>query len=169
MTDFEQLVLPHLDAAYTVARYLLRDEHAAQDVVQDAFLRALRHFDGYRGDNARAWLLAIVRNCCATWREKERSDAGTVAFDERAHSESQEDARPDVLVLRATSAEAVHRALDSLPRDAAEILVLREIEGLSYKEIALVIGAPIGTVMSRLARARKRLQDLLATEARDAG
>lgn len=169
MTDFEQLVLPHLDAAYTVARYLLRDEHAAQDVVQDAFLRALRHFDGYRGDNARAWLLAIVRNCCATWREKERRDAGTVAFDERAHSESQEDARPDVLVLRATSAEAVHRALDSLPRDAAEILVLREIEGLSYKEIALVIGAPIGTVMSRLARARKRLQDLLATEARDAG
>ena len=166
--DFEALLLPHLDAAYTVARYLLRDDDAAQDVVQESYLRALRHFGGFRGDNAKAWLLTIVRNCCATWRANERRDANTIEFDERAHSESQEDARPDVLVLRASAAEAVRRAVRDLPREFAEVIVLREIEGMSYSDIALVIGAPIGTVMSRLSRARKRLQTILGTEARDA-
>ena len=167
--SFEEIVLPHLDAAYTLARYLLRDEQAAQDVVQDAFLRAIRHFDGYRGANARAWLLAIVRNCCATWRDKERSEHAFVEFDEREHSGAQEESTPEIFLMRSNTAESFRRALDSLPREARETLVLRDVQGLSYEEIALTLGTPIGTVMSRLARARKRMQAALCQELRDAG
>ena len=162
-------MLPHLDAAYTVARYLLRDEQAAQDAVQEAFLRAIRHFDGYRGANARAWLLAIVRNCCATWRSKERAERAFVAFDEHEHSAAQEEATPELFLMRASDAESVRRALDALPREAKEVILLREVEDLSYQEIALTLGVPIGTVMSRLARARQRMQAILRQELRDAG
>ena len=161
--------MPHLDAAYTVARYILRDEHDAQDVVQEAFLRAIRHFDGYRGANARGWLLSIVRNCCATWRGKERMEADLVEFDEREHGGTADAATPDIFLMRAGSADAFDRALDSLPRDAREILVFRHVQELSYREIALTMGIPIGTVMSRLSRARKRMQVLLRQEYRDAG
>ena len=161
--------MPHLDVAYTLARYLLRDEHAAQDVVQEAFLRAIRHFDGYRGANARAWLLAIVRNCCATWHGKERLESGFVEFDEREHSGAQEDATPEIFLMRSSAAESFRRALDSLPREAREVLVLRDVEEMSYQEIALTLGIPMGTVMSRLARARKRMQAVLRQELRDAG
>ena len=161
-------MLPHLDAAYTVARYLLRDEHAAQDVVQEAFLRAIRHYDGYRGANARAWLLAIVRNCCATWHGKERAESGHVEFDERDHSEAGEET-PELFLVRWDTGDSFRRALDSLSREAREILVLRHVQELSYREIALTMGIPIGTVMSRLGRARKRMQVLLRQELRDAG
>ena len=163
---FETVVLPHLDAAYTLARYLMRDEDSAQDVVQEAFLRALRHFDGYRGESARAWLLAIVRNCCVTWREQARRQSGFVEYDEREHvREDQEEATPEIHLLRSTAADAFQRALDALPSEAREMLVLREVEGLSYHEIAIALAVPIGTVMSRLSRARQRMRTLLRHEA----
>ena len=156
---FETVALPHLDAAYTLARYLTRDDQAAQDVVQEAYLRALKYFDRYRGGDARAWVLAIVRNTSHTWRS--RAGEPPVEFDERVHSESVEEHTPEAALLRAADRAMVRRALGQLPLELRETIVLREIQGLSYKEIADVAGIPIGTVMSRLSRARKRLEQLL--------
>jgi RNA polymerase sigma-70 factor (ECF subfamily) len=166
--SFEGVVLPHLDAAYTLARYLLRDEQAAQDAVQESFLRALRHFSGYRGENARAWLLTIVRHCCATARTRRRREGAFVEFDERQHSEHVESSTPELHLVRTDAADTFRRALDSLSPHDREVLILREVEDLSYEEIAMAIGAPIGTVMSRLSRARKRMQALVLRESRDA-
>jgi RNA polymerase sigma-70 factor (ECF subfamily) len=166
--SFETVVLPHLDAAYTLARYLLRDEAAAEDAVQESFLRALRHFSGYRGANARAWLLTIVRHCCSTMRSRRRREADFVEFDERQHSEQIESMTPELHLVRATATNEFQRALDSLSTNDREVLILREVEDLSYEEIALAIGAPIGTVMSRLSRARKRMQAFVIRESRDA-
>ena len=156
---FEAVALPHLDAAYTLARYLLRDDAAAQDVVQEAYLRALKYFDRYRGGDARAWVLAIVRNTSHTWRKHQ--GGRSVEFDERVHSESAEEHTPEAALLRAADREMVRRALDRLPAELREVIVLREIQGQRYKEIAAVAGIPIGTVMSRLSRARARLERLL--------
>ena len=156
---FEAVALPHLDAAYTLARYLMRDDAAAQDVVQEAFLRALKYFDRYRGGDARAWVLAIVRNTSHTWRKRQGEHA--VEFDEHVHSESVEEHTPEAALLRAADRAMVQQALDQLPLELREVIVLREIQGLSYKEIAAVAGIPIGTVMSRLSRARARLEQLL--------
>lgn len=160
---FEAVALPHLDAAYTLARYLMRDDAAAEDVVQEAFLRALKYFDRYRGGDARSWILAIVRNTSHTWRK--RHGRPVVEFDERVHSESVESHTPEAVLLRAADREMVRRALDRLPLELREVIVLREIQGLSYKEIAAVAGTPIGTVMSRLSRARARLEQLLGAPA----
>lgn len=167
--SFEEVVLPHLDAAYTVARYLLRDDQAAQDAVQEAFLRALRHFGGFRGGNERAWLLTIVRHCCATAHRHSRRERAFVEFDEREHSGHLEAVTPELLLVHADASDSMQRALDRLPPHYREVLVLREIENFSYEEIALAIGAPMGTVMSRLSRARKRLQAMVHGESRDAG
>ena len=160
---FEAAVLPHLDSAYTLARYLTRDTHDADDVVQEAYLRALRYFGGYRGGDARAWMLTIVRNTFHTWRRREgrgRED-GVLEFDEDRHSAAVEDAHPGALLDAALDREALERALDRLPTEYRETLVLRELEGMSYKEIGAVVGVPVGTVMSRLARGRDRLRRLL--------
>jgi RNA polymerase sigma-70 factor (ECF subfamily) len=173
MTDgslqrFERVVLPHLDDAYTLARYLLRDEHDAQDVVQEASLRALRYFEGYSGGDARAWLLAIVRNCSRTWRKRHRFDERTVPFDEAADISTSEADAPDVAAVQASEQARVQHAIDSLPDEFREVIVLREVQDLSYREIGDIVGVPIGTVMSRLARARKRLAVLLEIDAREA-
>lgn len=168
---FREVVLPHLDAAYNLARFLTRDADAADDIVQDAFLRAFRSFDGYRGGDARAWLLAIVRNCARTWaNDRLRDRARCEPLDDPAHAEerpereaeSREFCDPDALtpeaaILRNGEAAFLRRAIETLPGDFREVLVLREFEGLSYREIAEIIAAPIGTVMSRLARARTML------------
>jgi RNA polymerase sigma-70 factor, ECF subfamily len=164
---FEAIVLPHLDAAYTLARYLTRHEHDAQDVVQDAYLRALKYFDGFRGAEAqdgRAWLLTIVRNTAFNWRRRYRQEASTAEFDEQLHSGSVEDVHPDAALSDASARESLHQAIDRLPAEFREVIVLREIQGLSYKEIAEVTGVPGGTVMSRLSRARSRLQRALVAE-----
>jgi len=155
---FEAAVLPHLDSAYNLARYLTRDVHDAEDVVQEAYLRALRYFGGYRGGDARAWLLAIVRNTFHTWRRRERHQDEATEFDEDRHSEVIEGAHPGALLDTALDREALERALERLPTEFREVLVLRELEGMSYKEIGAVVGVPVGTVMSRLARARERLR-----------
>ena len=160
---FEQVVLPHLDAAYNLARWLIRSPQDAEDVVQEACLRALRFFDGFRGGDSRAWLLKIVRNTCYSWVKKNRPSDLSDPFDETVHhSESPRQDAETKLVSRAES-ERVRTALETLPVAFREILVLREIEGLSYKEISDVTGVPMGTVMSSLSRARQRLRERLGT------
>ena len=160
---FESMVLPHLDAAYTLARYLTRNDHDAEDVVQDAYLRALRYFDGFRGEpsSARAWVLAIVRKTAYTWRRRHHSDTLGTEFNEELHSDSVADEHPEATLLKRDAGESLTRALDRLPIEFREVIVLRELEGLSYKEISDVAGVPVGTVMSRLSRARERLQQAL--------
>jgi RNA polymerase sigma-70 factor (ECF subfamily) len=161
----EEALLPHLDAAYNLARWLIRSPADAEDVVQEACLRALRFFDGFRGGNSRAWLLKIVRNTCYSWVTKNRPTELSDEFDETVHSgESPREGAEAKLVSRAES-ERVRTALGTLPVAFREILVLREIEGLSYKEISDVTGVPMGTVMSSLSRARQRLREELRAPA----
>jgi RNA polymerase sigma factor (sigma-70 family) len=159
--DFEASVLPHLDAAYNLARWLLRDEHDAKDVVQDAYLRAFRFFDSFRGGDSRSWLLTIVRNACYTWLRKARPDELQVSFDEESHGREGGGSSPEENLLRNANARSLKDALERLPVPLREAIVLRELEGLSYGEIAVVADIPIGTVMSRLSRSRKRLQHSL--------
>ncbi len=156
---FEEAVLPHMDAAYNLARHLLRDAHEAQDAVQESMLRAFRHFGGFRGGDGRAWLLAIVRNGCMSLLRRRRTRGEYVEFDEQVHGTAADAPRraPEDDVARVEAASSVRDALAQLPVEYRETLVLRELEGLSYKEIAEVTAAPIGTVMSRLARGRERL------------
>jgi RNA polymerase sigma factor (sigma-70 family) len=161
---FEAILLPHLDAAYTLARYLTDNVDDARDLVQDAYLRALKYFEGFRGTDAaagRPWLLAIVRNAAFSRRKRHRLEASAAEFDEQLHSESVEDMHPEAELLGAAARESLHQALDQLPLEFREVIVLRELEGLSYKEIGEVTGVPLGTVMSRLSRARERLQRAL--------
>ena len=157
---FEQLVLPHLPAAYNLARWLVREESEAEDMVQEACLKAFHAFDGFRGDDARSWLLTIVRNSCFTALRK-RKAADITEYDEETHACVAVTPDPETLRIRTENRELVHRALGELPAESREILVLREMEGLSYRELAQIIGLPIGTIMSRLARARTRLGKIL--------
>lgn len=152
---FEQLVLPHLDAAFNLARWLLRSREDSEDVTQEAMLRAYRFFRGFHGGDARAWLLQIVRNTCYTWLEKNRPVELMTEFDEELHAQSS--VSPEALAIAGDNKERLTRALGTLPPRFREVLVLRELEGCSYKEIAAITAIPIGTVMSALARARQRL------------
>jgi len=152
---FETTVLPHLDEAYTFARYLLRDEHDAQDAVQDAALRALRHFAGYRDGDARAWLLAIVRNCCLTLIRKRGAESA--ASDDSISRLPAPGPDTDARAIRGSERALLERAVGALPTEFREVIVLRDVQDLSYKEISRITGAPMGTVMSRLARGRDRL------------
>jgi RNA polymerase sigma-70 factor (ECF subfamily) len=163
---FEGTVGPYVSAAYNLARWLTRDPHDAEDVVQEALLRAFTFFDGFRGTDARAWVLKIVRNTCFTWLHTNRPGE-IVALDTIDLSELPStgygslDDDPEILALRRTTAAELHDALAGLPASLREVLVLREMEGMSYKEIAVVIEAPIGTVMSRLSRGRADLRNAL--------
>ena len=158
---FEDVVLPHLDAAYNLARWLTRNTQDAEDVVQEAYLRAFRFFSGFHGANARTWLLTIVRNTCYSWLEKNRSHEGAAAFDEQVHSDIFESQDPETLLLRKADAQSLQQTLEDLPTAFREVLVLVEMEGLSYKQVAEMLGIPIGTVMSRLTRARHHLRESL--------
>jgi RNA polymerase sigma factor (sigma-70 family) len=156
---FEQLVLPHLDAAFNLARWILRGRNDAEDVAQEAMLRAFRFFRGFHGGDVRAWLLQIVRNSCYSWLEKNRPMELTTEFDEELYP--QPGVTPESLAIAGDNRERLARALESLPPRSREVLVLRELEGCSYKEIAAITSMPIGTVMSALARARQRLERVL--------
>lgn len=160
---FEQLVLPHLDAAFNLARWLLRSRTDAEDVAQESMLRSFRFFTGFHGGDARAWLLQIVRNTCYTWLEKNRPEELMSEFNEEIHL--QPGASPEALAIAGENHERLTRGLETLPPRFREVLVLRELEGCSYKEIATITGIPMGTVMSSLARARQRLQRALANPA----
>ena len=164
---FNEGVLPYLDAAHNLARYLLRDPHEAEDAVQEAFLRAIRHFDGFRGGDGRAWLLSIVRNACFTQLRRRRSGGDKVEFDEAIHSPEREGSEPEADLESSLAADSVREGLERLAAEFREVIVLREMEGLSYKEIAQVAGVPIGTVMSRLARARRQLMLALGAAAKE--
>jgi RNA polymerase sigma-70 factor, ECF subfamily len=167
---FEAVVLPHLDAAYTLARYLTGQDQDAQDIVQDAVLRALKYFSGFRGRDSgdgRAWLLAIVRNTAYTSRHRRRADGLATEFDEEQHSDAVADEHPAAALDRRAARESLQQALERLPPEFREVIVLRELEGLSYKEISDVAGVPVGTVMSRLSRARRRLQEALCAGEED--
>ena len=156
----EACILPHLDAAYNLSRWLLRDPVDAEDVTQEALLRAYRFFGGFRGGDARAWLLQIVRNCCYTWMQNNRPG---VALDELPEgSFASDESTPEAAAFASVDAGRVKRALEELPAHFREIFVLRELEGCSYKEIAAITSHPIGTVMSALARARKQLKAALS-------
>lgn len=163
---FAALALPHLDAAYNLARWLTCDDHAAEDLVQMAYLRAFRFFDGFSGDDARAWLLTIVRNTHFTALRDNALAQSAVAFDEAAHSHGEDGIdisvfgsgnSPEANLLGMDASRAVNQALESLPVQFREVIVLKEMDELSYKQIAQIAGIPIGTVMSRLARGRKLL------------
>jgi RNA polymerase sigma-70 factor (ECF subfamily) len=154
---FEETVLPHLNAAYNLARWLLRNEQDAQDAVQEASLRAYRFFDGYQGGDAKAWLLAIVRNTCLSWRQRSRRDMSNVLFDERTHSATGEASNAEDRMVDADRVSALRNCIEALPDDQREVLILREFEEMSYRQIADTTSLPVGTVMSRLARARERL------------
>ena len=164
---FERRVLPHLDAAYNLARWLTRNDHDAEDVVQEAFARALRYLDSLEDRNARAWLLAIVRNAGYTWLEKNRP-AEVVALEEPGDVEAGPEANPEVIVLQSAQKKLVNLALEELPVAFREVVVLREIEDLAYRDIAVIVGVPIGTVMSRLARGRELLRAILERRMRKA-
>jgi RNA polymerase sigma-70 factor (ECF subfamily) len=163
---FDESVLPYLDAAYNLARHLLRDAHEAEDAVQESFVRAIRHFGSFRGVDGRAWLLTIVRNTCFTQLRRRRSGGEKVEFDEETHTVWDDTSAPEAALARTIAAESVREGLSRLPVEFREVLVLRELEGLSYKEIAQVAGVPIGTVMSRLARARRQLMLALLAPAK---
>ena len=163
--SFDEVVLPHLRAGYNLARWLLRNDQDAEDVTQEALARALRFFDGFNGHNPRAWLLAVVRNSAYTFLQAHRARELGCEFDEEQHGALASDGRPpetpEVLVLRSAQQRQLNAAVDALPVEFREVFVLRELEGLSYKEIAEVARIPIGTVMSRLSRARRQLQSAL--------
>lgn len=161
---FDQVVLPHLDAAYNLARWLTRNGHDAEDVVQEAFLRALKFFGGFHGVNPRAWLLAIVRNSCYDWLRRNRPSEVLAEFDEELHVPVDPSPTPEDRVMEQADRLRIRAALEALPLPWREVLILRELEGLSYKEIADVAGIKIGTVMSRLARARSGLQQQLTVD-----
>jgi RNA polymerase sigma-70 factor (ECF subfamily) len=158
--SFEDVVLPHLAAAYRLARWLIRNEHDAEDVVQEASLRALRYFRTFAGRNARAWFLRIVRNTCWSWHAQ-TSKMSTDVFDEDHYNGTQLTCDPETLLLHAADASLIEATLQSLPDRSRELLVLRELEGLSYSELADVLDVPAGTVMSGLSRARQAFRKAL--------
>jgi RNA polymerase sigma factor (sigma-70 family) len=163
LTSFEEAMLPHLDAAHNLAKWLLRNEQDAQDVVQEAYLRAFRSFTGFHGTNGRAWLLTIVRNTSYTLLKKSHAVDLTTTFDETIHATGYDSVNPATLLEHTEDTQLIKEAMDQLPAEFREILTLRHQEGLSYKEIADIAQIPSGTVMSRLARARAKLKECLET------
>jgi len=154
--NFEEVFMQHLDAAYNLARWLTRDPSDADDVVQEAYMRAFRFSDGFHGGDSRSWILKIVRNTCFTWLKKNRSHELVYELEEDQHEAPT--SNPEELLLERADRKILKDLLNDLPAAYKEIIVLRDLEGLSYKEISSVTELPIGTVMSRLARARKKLQ-----------
>lgn len=166
--NFDEVVIPHLDAAYRLARWLMRNEHDAEDAVQEASLRAFRYFRTFTGGNGRAWFLRIVRNTCRGHRGH-AAHATTESFDEEQHSPGQSASNPEALALQVLDVTLVGRALNDLPERFRQLIVGRELEGLSYRELTVVLGIPIGTVMSSLSRARQALRTALEDQVRQSG
>lgn len=161
--------MPHLDAAYRLALWLTANEHDARDVVQEATLRAFRFFSGFRNGSARSWLLSIVRNTCHTWLHRHRNQAAFVEFNEELHDTPDPGPAPDAQLLQQAGIEVVREAISRLPAEFREVIILREMEDCSYKDIAEIAGIPVGTVMSRLARGRRQLFEALSTHSAQGG
>ena len=165
---FDEVVLPHLDAAYRLALWLMRNEHDAEDIVQEASLRAFRYLDTFTGGNERAWFLRIVRNTCYGWRGQHARAAHDL-FDEEQHSTTLPVNDPETLLLQTDTASAIERALCDLPDRSRELFVRRELEGLSYRELSDVMGIPMGTVMSGLSRARQAFRGAVNNHLKQSG
>lgn len=165
---FRAMVLPHLDSAFNLARWLTRSSQDAEDIVQEAYLRAFKFFDSFHGEDGRAWLLGIVRNTFYTWYQQIKAQSQTTRFEEELHGAHLEDAAdahehdPEAQLIRKDDRRELQRALEGLSVEFREVIVMRELEDLSYKQIAGIVGIPIGTVMSRLGRGRKQLAEILA-------
>lgn len=159
--NFESTVLPHLDAAYNFARWLTRNEEDAADIVQDACLRAMKYFGGYRGGDSRAWLFTIIRNIFYTKKSTEAKSRSVIDRNYEMSDLVTHESNPETIYQRIENTELLHKALEELPVEFREIIILRELEGLDYKEIAEIAEIPMGTVMSRLSRARKILSKYL--------
>jgi RNA polymerase sigma-70 factor (ECF subfamily) len=166
MRRFEAVILPHFDAAYNLARWMTRNTSDAEDITQEAMLRAFRFFATFRGENGRVWLLSIVRNTCLTWIRRHLPQQNSAEFDERLHTDLQASLTPESEYLRQATGEQVRRAIEHLPPEFREVVLMRELEQLSYKEIATVTQSPLGTVMSRISRARNMLRRLIDAERR---
>jgi RNA polymerase sigma-70 factor (ECF subfamily) len=159
---FEQTIVPHLNAAYNLARWLTRNQHDAEDLVQEAYLRAFRFFGGFHGGDGRAWLLAVVRNTCLTWLSKKTGGASVAAeFNEQLHGDATAPMDAEHAMIRDSRIDSLRDCVETLPVEYREIIVLRELEELSYRQISEIAGVPIGTVMSRLSRGRERLLDCM--------
>jgi len=169
LASFETAVLPHLDAAFNLARWLTGNDHDAEDVVQESYLRALKFFFGFRGGSSRPWLLTIVRNTCYTWMQHNRSPELTIPLDDQLHEVESKDLNPEALLLQSADSQMVRQALEELPIEFREVLIMREMEDLSYKQISTIADLPIGTVMSRLHRGRRQLRELLQDYAAESG
>jgi RNA polymerase sigma factor (sigma-70 family) len=163
LVSFETVMMPHLDAAYNLARWMTRNDADAQDVVQEAYLRAMRFFDSFAGGNGRGWMLAIVRNTCYSWMQRNRPAEALHVFDENEHFAERPGSNPETDLLLRARRESLELCIRELPVQFREIIVLRELEGMSYREVAEAAEVPVGTVMSRLARARKRLEQCILT------
>ncbi len=167
---FQTMMLPHLDSAFNLARWLARNHQDAEDIVQEAYLRAFKFFDSFHGEDGRAWLLGIVRNTFYTWYQQNKIQAQSTQFEEELHSVQIVDAaavqftdnNPEAMLIQKDNRQQMHKALEALSVEFREVMVMRELEDLSYKQIAGIIGLPIGTVMSRLGRGRKQLAEILA-------
>ena len=159
---FEKTMVPHLDAAYNLARWITRSAQDAEDVVQEAYLRAYRYFDSYSGMDGRSWILTIVRNTSLSWRRQRKDEP--LVFDERVHSAGSQQPTPETAMMQKAGLDALRNCVKALPLEYRETLVMRELEELSYRAIADITAAPVGTVMSRLSRARKRLEDCMAAK-----
>jgi RNA polymerase sigma factor (sigma-70 family) len=167
---FERTVLPYINSAHNLARWLTRNEHDAEDIVQEAFLRALRSFDTFTaGRDARAWFLTIVRNSCRTWHRQYRSHETSMEWDMDAQPAVTAWSDPEAVLIKNANSQLIRQAMEQLPFEYREILILRELEELSYKEIAQIVDVPLGTVMSRLSRARKELYIRLGQPAGEMG
>ena len=169
---FQAMVLPHLDSAFNLARWLTRNTQDAEEIVQEAYLRAYKFFDGFHGEDGRAWLLGIVRNTFYTWYRQNRAEGQTTQFEEELHSigntdcgvANHADDDPEALLIQKDCQRQMQQALETLSVEFREVMVLRELEDMSYKQIAGITGIPIGTVMSRLGRGRRQLAEILATQ-----
>ena len=159
---FEQTIVPHLDAAHNLARWLTRNQQDAEDVVQEAYLRAFRFFDGFHGGDGRAWLLTVVRNTCLSWMGRRTgAESTSVEFDEHVHRATDEGESIEEVLIRNSKIDSLRTCVEALPIEYREVIVMRELQELSYREISEIVGIPIGTVMSRLSRGRMRLLDCM--------
>jgi RNA polymerase sigma factor (sigma-70 family) len=158
---FEQTILPHLDAAYNLARWIINNDQDVEDIVQESFLRTYKYFTSFQGGSGRSWLLTIVRNMCYTWLQQNRAQKMMVDLDDELACDEKDPGNPDLFLQVKSDHQQVALALEKLPAEYRELIVLRELEEMSYKEMAMIAGIPIGTVMSRLARARAQLRECL--------
>jgi RNA polymerase sigma-70 factor (ECF subfamily) len=165
LAEFEKTIVPHLKAAYNLARWLTRNPNEAEDLVQESYLKAFRFFDGFEGGDGRAWVMAIVRNTCFTWLRRNKANAIGDVFDEQLHSDFDHSVTAEESLLERVDLECLLGCIEVLPLEYREAVVMRELQELSYKQIAEITCVPIGTVMSRLSRGRKRLEECVTKKA----